>query len=117
MSEKAKLSTSYYFAAGVFKIDSMAAGFPDLIKIAQEWSKDENFYEIIVRQVSESNYGIQFVYYTVNPQAQDSIKIYKKQLEERFGKDFYAWDYQTSSSESLDRLKKMVVISKKLELN
>lgn len=113
------------FSLGVFKIDHMAAGFPDLRKIAEEWSKDENFKELIIRGVSETNYGIQFIYISRDPAK--SIKTYKKELVDTFGKDFYAWDYHTSQSEgdktsekaitALERMKKMVIRSEAIDLD
>jgi len=89
-----------FYAAGVFKIDARSAGYPDLLKIAQEWAKDENFYEIIVRGVSEKNFGIQFVYIAnLEEDSNHPIKKYKNELQEKFGDGFYAWDYQHSNDE------------------
>lgn len=92
----------HYIAAGVFKVDYKAAGYPDLLKIAQEWAQDPNFYELVVRKVSENNFGIQFVYISKDPD-KENIKNYKKALLEKYPKDeggVYAWDYNESVSES-----------------
>jgi hypothetical protein len=61
MSEEKKYSS--HFVCGVVKFDYKVAGYPDLLKVAQEWAKDEDFYEIIVRSVSDKNFGIHFTYY------------------------------------------------------
>lgn len=113
------------FSIGVFKIDHMAAGFPDLRAIAEEWSKDHNFKELIIRGVSDTNYGIQFIYISKDPKK--SIKNYKQSLIDKYGKDFYAWDYHTSQSEgdktseksidALERMKKMVIRSEAIKLD
>lgn len=113
------------FAIGIFKVDHMAAGFPDLHKIAVEWSKDTNFKELIIRGVSDTNYGIQFIYISHDPEKR--IGTYKQQLINTYGKDFYAWDYHTSSSDgnqedektiaAVDRMKKMVIRSEAIDLD
>lgn len=54
---------SAHFVSGVLKFDFKVAGFPDLLKVAQDWAKDENFYELQVRSVSDKNFGLQFNYY------------------------------------------------------
>lgn len=79
---------TYRYSAGVVKIDEMAAGYPDLIKVANQWASDENFYEIIVRKVSETNVGIQFVHIvnlTMEEQKFDFFKEYVVPLQEQFG--------------------------------
>jgi hypothetical protein len=115
MSEENK--TTYYMAAGVFKVDHFSAGFPDLQKIAKEWANDPGFYELIVRKVSEDNYGIQFLYYTVNPENKNPIKDYKKELQNKFGKGLYAWDFNESIDYSNDKNKLILVKSEKLILD
>lgn len=57
-----------HFVCGVIKVDYKVAGYRDLMKVAQEWAQDENFYELIVRTVSERNFGIQFTYYAEGTQ-------------------------------------------------
>ena len=79
-----------YLAAGVFKLDYKVAGYPELKKVAQEWAKDPGFQELIVRHVSETNFGIQFVYFSAQPQ-RGRVKQWREELEKRFGK-VYAID-------------------------
>jgi hypothetical protein len=119
MSEKNK--HSYYVAAGVFKVDYKAAGYPDLHTIAKEWAKDANFHELIVRKVSEDNFGIQFVYISSNPD-QENIKKYKQELLQKYPKDqnggMYAWDYNESkwfSDEENPTFNDMIVVLKGIE--
>lgn len=126
MSEKVSSNDGYLqFAVGVFKIDHMAAGFPDLRKVAEEWSKDSNFKELIVRGVSETNYGIQFIYVSHDPEM--TIKRYREELKEKYGSDFYAWDLHTSISDgdqgdekakkSKENMKKMIIKSEAITLD
>lgn len=114
-------TTQKYVAAGVFKIDYMSAGFPELKKIAQEWAKDSNFYELIIRGVSEKNYGIQFVYISDNAR-DENIKKYKNELIEKFGREkggLYAWDYNEGTYESDEDEPKLdeIVVLKGLKQN
>jgi hypothetical protein len=118
MSEKV---IEYYFAAGVFKFDHFTVGFPDLQKTVTEWNeRDPHFVSLIVRKVSEDNYGIQFVYYRKFEGASDiydPMKDFKNELIEKFSrKAFYAWDFQTSTDSALDKIKTMVIKQEKLEL-
>lgn len=86
-----------YTAIGVFKVDYTIAGYAQLRELAEDWAKrDENFYELTVRNVSERNYGIQFVYIAKNV-ARDFriIRQYKAELEEKIG-EIYAVDYNQS---------------------
>lgn len=99
MSEKRS-----FLSAGVFKVDKKFAGYKDLYAVAQERKKDENFYELIIRNVSEDNYGIQFVYYEDEYSEDKIAKIYKKQLEQLYGKGLYAWDVASSNGPVNDTL-------------
>ena len=100
-----------YFAAGVFKIDYTKAGFPDLMKVALEWSKDPGFHELVVRKVSESNFGIQFVYIGQNRE-RGFIAKFRNELVERFG-GVYAVDYnEMTSEEPADRAYDGLVVIK-----
>lgn len=89
---------SHYFAAGVFKVDFRAAGYPDLLAVAREWRRDPNFHELIVRSVSDKNFGIQFVYLSTDGRPK-AIKQYRDQLRGRFGEGLYATDYCEYDSE------------------
>ena len=74
-----------YLAAGVFKLDRRV-GYQELKKVAEEWAKDQGFRELIVRHVSETNFGIQFVYVSDQPQHPGKVKQLEDELETRFGK-------------------------------
>lgn len=88
-----------YTAIGVFKVDYTVTGYAQLRQLAEEWAeRDENFYELSVRNVSEKNYGIQFVYIAKNVGRDFRIiKEYKAELEEKIG-EIYAVDYNQSIS-------------------
>lgn len=109
----------YYFVSGVFKLDAMYAGFPDLVKICHEWSEDTNFYSLIVRSVSENNFGIDFTYFAINPEQANIMKDkYSKELKDKFGeKALYAWDVATSKDTTLERIQKSVIVHKQLSLD
>ncbi|MBI2357227.1 hypothetical protein HYV12_04220 [Candidatus Dojkabacteria bacterium] len=51
-------------AIGVIKFSYKKSGYPDILKIAQDWSKDPNFYQVIVRRVSQDDFGIQFIFFS-----------------------------------------------------
>ena len=105
-----------FVASGVFKLDYKVAGYPDLKKVAPEWAKNPCFYGLIVRKVSESNFGIQFVYLSESP-CKGKMKEYRNELENRFGK-VYAVDYHESidTSPNNDILDDIVVM-KALNVN
>lgn len=66
MTEKIK---THGTSIGVLKFSHKKAGYPDVAKIAKEWSEDKNFYQVIIRKVSQDDFGIQFIYY--NPEYND----------------------------------------------
>lgn len=114
MSEK-----KYYLSVGVFKFDHFTAGFPQLNEIAQKWAEeDEHFKSLVIRGVSETNYGIDFIYYRVfeNDDFEDVMKQKKEELKKQFGDGFYAWDYHKSSSSDLSQIKPMLIKQESLEL-
>lgn len=105
--------------AGVYKIDFTAGGYKDLLEIAQEWSKDPNFHEIIIRAVSETNWGIQFVYISPDASA-EGFEKHKKLIKERFSEGLYAKDVSYSSctsddTEGFGALKKRIIVLKTYE--
>lgn len=114
-------SKSYRYTAGVVKLDEMSAGYPDLISVANGWAQDPNFYEIIVRKVSETNVGIQFVH-IVNLQKEqvDSdyfFKQYVVPMQEKFGYGrggLYAYDID-SKEKTEDELKKIMPVLKDMQ--
>lgn len=106
MSEKKTL-----FAAWVFKVDKKSAWYKDLYDLALERKNDVHFHELIVRRVSEDNYGIQFVYIDNNAEGdttmnspENKMSSYKQQLHDKFGKWFYAWDYYSTDDSYEDNL-------------
>lgn len=96
MSEEKYSEMKKYYSAGVFKIDVYSAGYKELVTIAQEWAKDPNFLELIVRFVSPKNLGIQFVYLSDNGEVENMGKYYDE-LVEKFGKGLYAYDWDEKS--------------------
>jgi hypothetical protein len=118
-NQNIKSTHKFYLASGVFKLDYKAAGYPDLMKIAQEWSKDPNFHELIIRGVSERNLGIQFLYISEDPM-NENIGKYKDELIEKFGRGkdaLYAWDFHESSSESKEEVFDDLIVLKGYQKN
>lgn len=106
-----------YYSTWVFKIDAKSAGYKELMSIAKEWSKDENFYHLEIRSVSWSNLGIQFTYYDPNIEFEVNqnkdwpiVSKYKKELVEKFWSGLFARDYVQRNEKYQDR----VIISKAL---
>jgi hypothetical protein len=96
--ELARSDCRYYFAAGVLKLDYKVAGFRDLKRLAQEWAKDPGFHEIIVRHVSETNCGIQFVYFSDSAQ-KGNVRRLREEVEKKIGR-VYAVDCAEYTSNS-----------------
>jgi hypothetical protein len=86
-----KTSQLQYFAAGVFKVDHSAAGYPDLLAVAREWAKDPGFVELLVRKVSKDNWGIQFVY--ASKAKERPMKVCQEQLRAKYGESVCAVDF------------------------
>ena len=82
MSEKRLYSA--HFVSGVIKFDYTVAGFPDILKVAKEWSTDKDFYELLVRSVSDKNFGLQFNYYAEGTEIGWFGDTYVKPLLKKF---------------------------------
>lgn len=111
MSDKPKSKTNYTLIAGVVKFAYKKAGYPEVSKIANEWKKDECFHEIIVRFVSETSFGIQFVYYTDSEFLYEDWKV--KYLD-KIRDLLYAHDINTSCSSKIEEVMGDVIVSKAL---
>jgi len=64
MADQQILSISaktHQLTVGVSKFDYKTFGYADVFRIASELSKDKNYLEILVRKVSQDNWGIQFI--------------------------------------------------------
>ena len=86
-----------YFSAGVFKLDINRANYEELKAEAEKWSLDKCFHVLIIRKVSEKNYGIQFVYIS-NDESSKGIKDYEEKLINKFG-NLESIDYCEHSTE------------------
>ncbi len=73
-----------YFASGVWKLAIEKASFKDLKSMAQKWAQDPCFYELIIRKVSDKDFGIQFVY-VAKGEDHKNISEYERELREEFG--------------------------------
>lgn len=108
---------SAHFVSGVIKFDFKVAGFPDILKIAHEWAKDENFYEIQVRSISDKNFGLQFNYFAEGTKVGWFGDTYMKPLLTRYPS--YAVDvaYEGRTREEVkDEVLAGVIVSKALPI-
>lgn len=100
MSDSIKISTKENsIVVGIVKYDYTVAGYPDVMKKAQELAKDENFLQIIVRKVSQENWGIGFIYSFKNVDEKTDIW---NSIKPKFVDSFksYAWDVSSFNNES-----------------
>lgn len=116
MSNKTEINKSFLsYAAGVFKVDFTAAGYKDLLEIAKAWAKNPNFYQLVVRTVTETNWGIQFLYISSTPNDK-TIDDCRAELREKFGKAYYAQDvhhcYWGDEEEAKNGLRKLILVQK-----
>jgi hypothetical protein len=112
MSDSVK-KHSCTLVAGVFKFDFKVAGWPELMKVARDWAQDPHFHEIIVRHVSETNLGLQFVYLSQENNEHKFDEL-KKDLTERVGK-VYAWDVNTITRDTPEEVLEHIVVLKGLQ--
>ncbi len=96
MAEKS-LKTKHYSAIGVVKFSYKKAGYPDVEKIAKEWSKDPNFYQVIIRKVSKDDFGIQFIYYNAELSKDNDTDVVMKTYINPIKDLIYAYDIANSS--------------------
>lgn len=88
---------------GVLKFSHKKAGYPDINKIAKEWVKNPNFYQVIIRKVSSDDFGIQFIYYDSNNESQKG-DLFKKKYVDPYKDLIYAYDIAHSSGSKEDAL-------------
>lgn len=94
--EKTKVSKSHAISMGVVKFSHKKAGYPDISKIAIEWSKDPNFYQVIIRKVSRDDFGIQFIYYVADENGEGNSNFMETYVNPN-KESIYAYDIAHSS--------------------
>ena len=95
---------------GVIKFDYKVAGFPEVMRIAKEWSEIDGFYELMVRKVSKDNFGIQFIY-----AVEGDINQCHEFIENLNQKGMlYARDYEFGSTTDPNYFKEHILILKEL---
>lgn len=99
MSDSIK-NTKHGSAIGVIKFPYKKAGYPDILKIANEWCKDPNFYQVIVRKVSESDFGIQFIYYTDKLDGKSLSSDFEEKYLSKLRPILYAYDIAYGSGKT-----------------
>jgi hypothetical protein len=96
MADKNIYSTSI----GVLKFSHKKAGYPDIKKIVDEWLKDPNFYQIIIRKVSKDDFGLQFIHFTKDKGDFDFMDKYINPYKDLI----YAYDVAHQSGDKEDAL-------------
>lgn len=69
-------SSNYHVYVGVLKYDFKTAGYPEVYKIAKKMSQDKNFLQLLVRKVSQENWGIQFIFALPKEELPEGLKHY-----------------------------------------
>lgn len=114
MNDTATLpSMAQYFASGVFTLDREDAGFDELKAIAQQWSDDPCFHELIVRKVSEQDFGIQFVY-IAKAEHHKTFSDFERELERRFSRVKGMDVHDRTTSDDSENIMDGVIVLKSL---
>ena len=117
MSEDKQYKIAYVI--GVYKYDEKIAGYKDLKKLADELAKNSSFKQIVLRHVSESNWGIHFTFIS---NTLDEFSKYKDLIQNNSDLKPYAWDIQHSNfvSDTIKGLKEKIseniLVHKPLEI-
>lgn len=95
-------NATHALVVGVVKFDWKVAGFPQVKAIAEEWAKDPDFAQIIVRHVSAENWGIQFIYSIPkdDPKAMDALNYFDDTYHKKLAVHPYASDISGSDPEA-----------------
>ena len=97
-----------YMTTGIIGFDNQIIKKNDAIKIANKWKSDNNFNSIIVRLISENNYGIQFVYIS-NEKSLNIIKSLEKNIRTNYGEKSiiridYDYDIEIGNLKDFDQI-------------
>ena len=78
---------------GLWKFNEKV-GNKDLLEVANEWAKDENYIQLYIRKVSKDQYGIGFAYkHDGTKEGQESYHFASSDyLKRKFGNDLVGWD-------------------------
>ncbi len=75
-------------------------GEKDLLEVANEWAKDDNYVQIYIRQVSKDQLGIGFAH--KNDGSREDYRRYfdatSDFLKRKFGNDLVGWDISSTST-------------------
>lgn len=90
-----KAETRYDIVSGLWKF-SDEVKIEELVEIAEEWAKDENYIHLYIRGVSKDQNGIGFAYKLESEDDETRKKFSdeaKDALYKKFGLKFVGWDY------------------------
>ena len=90
--------------AGVIKFDHRKFGYPQIAELAKKWAKDNNFVTIIIRAVSQKNYGIQFVFQSKDISFKQFYDKYIKPVKQ------YEYAYDISATDNIEDIIKAGII-------
>jgi len=75
-------------------------GHKDLLEVAEEWAKDENYELLYIRKVSKDQNGIGFAYKSDGTQEahREYLDNASDYLKRKFGNDLVGWDIASTDS-------------------
>ncbi|MBP7927975.1 hypothetical protein KAZ57_02405 [Patescibacteria group bacterium] len=80
------------FAMGLWKFSNRIPE-QELVELATEWAKDENYVSLYVRGTSKDQNGIGFAYKTLTKEEYDAyFDRTSDMLKRKFGNDLAGWD-------------------------
>lgn len=82
---------------GLWKFENRVS-HEDLLDLADEWAKDDNYVELYIRGVSKDQTGIGFAYKSNGTKEFQDEYFYKTsdQLKRKYGNDLAGWDMATA---------------------
>ncbi len=108
-----------FLCIGVIKLDYKVAGYPDLVRFAKKWVGEASFVQLIVRKVSSSNFGYQFVYLDNESKSSKEGERKWKEVYDLVVKEFgsvYANDYEYTSLDNEHKLEDYFIVNKAIEI-
>ena len=84
--DAASNGTCSYGGFGLIGVSCRAAGYQDLLRFAEELAADASFRELLVRHVSQKEYGVQFVYVGTDVDREFMSRLHDR-VKRRFGRN------------------------------
>lgn len=107
-----------YIMAWVLKFKITEAGYDEIKEVCDYLIKSSNnFYQIMIRNVSEEDLWIQFLYYKKYEENEAPMNFDDiKKILEKFNLKAYAWDIWKHWLSTDDKISDMILIQRELPL-